>query len=687
VTADLGHTGVLLSFFGALAGAVVTGWGLALGRPRAVSSGRLYAALVLLGAVLSVVALERALVVHDFSLSYVAQNDSLSTPILYRVTGMWSALAGSMLLWSFLLSLVVGAMVFRYRRIASDPFVGWSNLVAYVLAAFFFGLMLGPADPFRTVAGPAPTNGSGPNVLLQNNPLIAVHPPLLYLGFVSFTAPFAFTIASLVTGRVGRLAPVDTRRWAMAAWGFLSAGIVLGALWSYQVLGWGGFWAWDPVENASFVPWLVATAYLHSSKAEERGGMLRAWSLALAIATFGTTILGTFLTRSGVIESVHAFSTSGTGPPLLVFLGIVVVASLALLGWKGDALRGQAKVSPLLTREGSLLVNSLLMSLFAFVVLLGTLFPLLYEAITARQVTVGSPYFDTMAMPIGMVLLVTMGIGPVLPRAGPGERSAPSTWERLLLPAAVGVLTVVAAAVAGLRGVPALAAFGLGAFAASSNVRELVDRVRGPVGHRAGGMLWRRRPTGRDVANARRVGGAVLRSGRVGGMVAHLGIVAIAVALAAASSFGHRGSLALRPGQSASFEGHRLTYLGTATLHLPSHTSEEALVLVDGRDIERPAVNWFGSDVEGVGSPAIDSNLLRDVYLTIDQLPASARGTTTLGIIVQPFVVWLWVGGALVVAGGFIALAGRRRSYEAADRRPVDEAEPARAIPDMAGVR
>ena len=246
---------------------------------------------------------------------------------------------------------------------------------------------------------------------------MAFHPPILYLGFVGFTIPFAFAIASLITGRIGEGWQLATRRWTLFAWAFLTVGIVLGAWWSYQVLGWGGFWAWDPVENASFLPWLCATAYLHSVLVQERRGLLRVWNLSLVIATFSLTILGTFLTRSGVIESVHAFSDSDIGPLLLGFFGVVMATGVGLIAWRGDRLRSPGGIDSVVSREGAFLVNNLLFVVFAFVVLLGTVFPLLYEAFRGQQVTVGAPYFNAMTLPIGLALLFLMSIGPALPVA------------------------------------------------------------------------------------------------------------------------------------------------------------------------------------------------------------------------------------------------------------------------------
>ena len=418
VDANLGTVGVWLAFVASVAGALVMVSGLAT-RPQADGTipvgrfprdGRTLAPVMLVGALLATGAMEHALVTHDFTLVFVAENNSTVTPLLYSITGMWSALAGSILLWGLVLSLISTVFVWRYRRLARDPVIRWATLVLYIVSAFFFGLMTGPANPFVTAAGV--TQGLGPNSLLQDNPLVAIHPPLLYVGFVLFTVPFAFAIGMLATGRVGDRWQIECRRWTLVAFTFLSVGIVLGAWWSYQVLGWGGFWGWDPVENAALLPWLCGTAYLHSVLVQERRGLMRVWNLSLSIATFALTILGTFLTRSGVINSVHSFSESSLGPLLIGFFFAVVIVGFGLIAWRGDRLRSPGGIDAPLGREGAFLLNNVVFVGFAFVVLLGTVYPLLYEAVTQQQVTVGAPFFNTVGIPAGPDPVVPHGGGP-----------------------------------------------------------------------------------------------------------------------------------------------------------------------------------------------------------------------------------------------------------------------------------
>ena len=364
------------------------------------------------GAVAAFASMEIALINRDFSLAYVQKVGSWSTPALFNFTAIWSALEGSILLWVLILTCLTVSIVVKYRKKLNDPMVGWAMATMFFVTIFFFLLTLGPANPF-SAGKPGVLDGPGPNPLLQNHILVVFHPPILYLGYVGMTVPFAFAIGALITGRVGEGWLVETRRWALISWGFLTLGIILGSWWSYEVLGWSGVWAWDPVENASFIPWLTATAYIHSVLVQERRGMLRVWNLSLLVSTFSLTILGTFLTRSGVLNSVHAFSDSNIGPYLLTFFAIIVVVSVGLIGWRGDKLRAPGTIDSPMSREGAFLANNVIFSVFAFIVLLGTVFPLVVEALQNRQLVVGEPCFDKLAVPVGLTLLFLMCIAPV----------------------------------------------------------------------------------------------------------------------------------------------------------------------------------------------------------------------------------------------------------------------------------
>ena len=643
MNAAVGQSAVLLGLIASIVGVATLAVGLVKGRPNLLRAGRTYTWLILIGAVLAAAAMERALLTHDFSMKYVAEHGSRTTSTFFTVTTMWSALEGSIILWTLILAGYIAAMAIKYRDRVDDPMVGWATLVTFVVAGFFFLLMVGPANPFRTLSGAIPTDGPGPNPLLQNHPLVAVHPPLLYLGFVGFTIPFAFAVASLITGRLGEGWLIDTRRWTLFAWAFLTIGIVLGAWWSYEVLGWGGFWAWDPVENASLLPWLVGTAYLHSVMVQERRGMLRLWNLSLLLATFSLTILGTFLTRSGVLDSVHSFTASGIGPTILGFFGLVVGTTIALIAWRGDRLRSPGAIDSPVSREGAFLVNNLLFAAFAFVVLLGTVFPLIAEAINGQRIAVGEPYFNRMVMPIVVALLFLMAVAPVLPwRKASGELLR----HRLQWPAWIAVITVALCVLFGVRGLNPLLAFGLGAFAAASAGRQLVLATRRQGWH---GLVGR--------AN--------------GGMIVHIGVVVIAVAFAASHSFGHRTEVTFTPGQSRTFSGHTITYLGTSQVSHPNRQAEEASVRIDGK-VYRPAISQYVGGGSAIGTPSVRSTPKDDVYVTLDDAPQKAGGAATLGVIVQPLIMWLWIGGGIIAIGTLMAAwPGRRRRPTAPVSAPV----------------
>ncbi len=682
MNAALGSAGVMLGFAASVLGVLTLSAGLrqrrmagggsssgADGRPGLLWLGRSFAWLVLGGAVLATVAMEIALIGHDFSLQYVADNGSRSTPLLYTVASLWGALEGSIILWTLVLAGFLAAVVRRFADRAGDPLVAWATLTMFAVSAFFFALMLGPADPF-TLAATVVTDGPGPNPLLQNHPLMAIHPPMLYLGYVGFTVPFAFAVAALVTGRVGEGWLAATRRWTLVAWGFLTAGIILGSWWSYEVLGWGGFWAWDPVENASFLPWLTGTAYLHSVMIQQRRGMLRVWNLSLLIATFSLTILGTFLTRSGVLDSVHSFTESPIGPWLLGLFAVTVAVSLGLIGWRGDRLRAPGSIDSPLSREGAFLANNVVFAAFAFVVLLGTVFPLLVEAINDDRISVGTPYFNRMTMPLGMMLLFLMAVAPVLPwRKASGELLR----TRLQWPAWAGTAAVVAAVLVGARGIAPLLAFGLGAFAATAALRQLLLAVRA----------------------SRRQGHSVLRGlvGRAnGGMVVHIGVVLVAVAFTAASSYASSDQFRLQPGESATLAGRTVTYEGmNESVQSGQKTTFSARVRVDGGRVFEPALNTFPNASQTIGTPSVNTGLVEDLYLTLVAGPESPGAEVVIGVIVQPLVIWLWIGGGMMAAGTILAAwpgERRRRAVEpvASSTPTADDDDLRSEMPAPAGV-
>ena len=363
-----------------------------------------------------------AILANDFSIKYVAENSSRETPVFFKVLSLWSADEGSLLLWNLILAGFIAAVAYRFRKRRPETFP-WAMAVMYAVATFYLILVLGPTRPFATFAV-TPADGRGPLPLLQNHPLMAIHPPMLYLGFIGMTVPFAFAMAALISGQVSDRWIRTTRRWTLAAWIFLTLGLVLGALWSYGVLGWGGYWAWDPVENVALLPWLMATAFLHSVIIQERRGMLKVWNLSLVVGAFALTTFGTFLTRGSILSSVHTFAKSLVGPLYLGFLILVLVAGFGLIAARAWRLRSEGRFDSPLSREAIFLGNNLLLVCLTLVVLLGTIFPLVVEALTNRQVTVGGPYFRQTTAPLFLLLLFLAGVGPLLPwRRTTGEQA------------------------------------------------------------------------------------------------------------------------------------------------------------------------------------------------------------------------------------------------------------------------
>jgi len=629
----------------ALTGIGVVGLGLAGRRPGWWREARFLVWTMLAASVLAFIIMERALITRDFTVLFVAQNGSTRTSAIFNVATLWSALEGSILLWVLILCGYVAAVLVKFRDRRDDPMLAWVLLTLFVVSSFFFLLMVGPANPFRSFNPPPGFDGPGPNPLLQTHILMAVHPPVLYLGYVGFTVPFAFAMAALATGRVGEGWLLATRRWTVLAWGFLTLGIVLGAWWSYETLGWGGYWAWDPVENASLLPWLTGTAFIHSVMVQERRGMLRVWNLSLVIATFALTILGTFITRSGILASVHAFSDSPIGPILLGFFGVIVVVSIGLIAWRGEQLRAPGRMDSPVSREGAFLANNVLFAGFAFVVLLGTVFPLIVEAVDGRQISVGNPYFDRMTMPIGFLLLFLMAVAPALPwrKASSGVVS-----ERLIWPAWAGIGAIVVSVLLGARGWSPLLAFGLGGFAGGAAVRQVALATR-----RQG---WR---------------GFVGRTN--GGMIVHLGVVLIAVAFAASNAYVRQNEFTLSQGETATFAGYELTYVGSEVREFPNRTETRAAVRIDGGQVYEPGIAVYPFAGRNIGIPSVRSTFFDDVALSVQLFPEDTD-EVVLRVTIQPLIAWLWAGGLIMALGTALAVVpGARRSPTMPVSAPVPD--------------
>jgi len=521
VTRLLGASSLLIALGVAIYAALALLVGARKHRAELLRSGAVAVYAVWALATVATLSMVYALVAHDFSVEYVARVGSRATPLFYTVISLWGALEGSILFWIFVLT-SLSALVVYQNRAREGTLIWYTGGVLMLISIFFLILLVGPANPFGLVS-PVPADGPGPNPLLQNHPLMAVHPPLLYLGYVGMSVPFAFGIGAVLSGEIDSDGWIRlTRRWLLIAWAFLSAAIVAGMWWSYEVLGWGGYWAWDPVENASFLPWLTATAFLHSVMVQERRGLLKLWNLNLIVATFALTILGTFLTRSGVLSSVHAFSEGPIGRYFLAFIALVLVGSFALVAGNSERLRPTGSLDSAVSRESVFLLNNLFLTAFTVTVLVGTLFPLVAEAIRGVKVSVGEPFFNRMTLPICAALLFLMGVGPALPWR---RASRDVLRKQLIPPAIVALAAVMVSFVVGVRSPYGLATFAFGGFALTANLREFVD-----------GAMARRRALGESpVIALGRLVGANRR--RYGGYIAHLGVLTLTLGIAASSTF------------------------------------------------------------------------------------------------------------------------------------------------------
>jgi cytochrome c-type biogenesis protein CcmF len=623
-------------------------WGASSRRAHLAGPARILTWTALATAVAVVGAMEWALVTHDFSVRYVAENSAREVPVYYRVVGLWAALEGSLLLW--LLVLTVFAVLMTYRvpsRVRDLHPVAMATVMS--VAVFFFGLALAAGDAFAPMS-PVPANGPGPNPLLQDHPLMGVHPPLLYVGYVGLTVPFAYAVAALVTGRTGREWLAATRVWLIVAWASLTTGIVLGSWWSYEVLGWGGYWAWDPVENASILPWFTATALIHSVMVQQRRSILRAWNLSLAASTFVLVLIGTFITRSGVIASVHAFTQSPLGPVLLGYIAFVILGVTGLFVWRAGRLGTTDRIESAVSREAAFLVNNVLFVALAVTVLFGTTFPLLVEAVTGDRVSVGAPYFNRMVVPLALVLVLLMGIGPALPWGG-REAETRAAFRRLRLPLVVGLGTVGGLGLAGLPHPLTLVTLGASAFSLAAVVGEVVRGVR--TNARAGDG-WPR-AVARTVLGNRR---------RYGGLLTHSGVVLAAVAIAVSSSYSVSDERTLAVGESLEVGGYTAT-LASVDRERTSRFMQVAAnteLTRGGDDLGewKPMLRFYPTMSEAIGRPAVRSGIGGDAYLTVSAVSADAS-SATVRLTVTPLMLWLWIAGAVMVGGATLAIWPRRR--------------------------
>ena len=642
MTASIGYSSILIALAAALIGIAspIVAARSAGERFRSVAG---YAILVqFVFVTLAALALIYGLVATDFSIKYVAANTTRATPVYYRVTGLWGALEGSLLLWEWILVIFAGIVAWVYRQ-RHHELMPWVIMIFSIVSAFFLFVVAFLSNPFESVF-PIPLDGRGLNPLLEDANMMT-HPPLLYTGFVGLTVPFAFAMAALIVGKLDEAWVVSTRRWTIVAWFFLTAGNLVGAWWSYHVLGWGGYWAWDPVENAAFMPWLPATAFLHSIQVQERRRMLKVWNLALIIVAFSLTIFGTFLTRSGIISSIHAFSSGPVGGFFLGFLAFILLGSFGLLAYRADLLKEQPELDSMVSRESAFLLNNIVLVSALFTIFLGTIFPLISEAVAGTQVSVGAPYFNTVTVPLFLVLVFLMGVGPMIA----WRRASMDNLKRnFLWPAITSLSFGIALFIWKVKDFLPLLGFTLFAFVVCSIVYDTALALRA-----------RKRIAGEGILRglitlARR------NQRRYGGLVVHLGVVLIMMGIAGSMTYSSEKDATLAVGQTLDIGNYQIKFEGLKGSKQPTHFRVEGAFRVfhNGSDegVVTPALKFFPTQQSPIGRAVHQSSLSEDIYLILSGFSEVNRNQATLKVLVRPLVIWMWIGGFVIAFGTIICL-------------------------------
>jgi cytochrome c-type biogenesis protein CcmF len=576
----------------------------------------------------------------DFSIRYVATNTNLGTPFYYRITAVWGALEGSIILWAWMLGLYTFIVVLRYRR-RQPTLYPWVLAVMLGVLAFFLLVMSGPAPPFERLS-PVPSDGRGLNPLLEDSGMIT-HPVALYLGFTGFTVPFAFAIAALLVGRTGEEWITITRRWTIVAWYFLSLGLLIGGWWSYHVLGWGGYWAWDPVENAAFMPWLTGTAFLHSVMIQERRRMLKLWNLTLIILTFGLTLFGTFLTRSGIIGSVHAFTQGSVGMFFLAFLALVLLGSFTLLAWRMESLKGQGELDSIVSRESAFLLNNVFLVAASFTVFFGTIFPLLSEALRGTKVSVGAPFFNLVNIPLFLGLLFLMGVGPLIAWR---RASADNLRRNFLKPVLAGVVAALVLWALGVGNALVLLCMALVVFVTATMV---LDFARAARARRRGGEGWGSATWGLLVRQNR----------RYGGFVVHLGILVVALGVAGSQAWSRQTEATLSRGESVELAGYKIRFDSLAASEESNHFKVSGTFTVANGarrpTVLYPAKKFYPQEQTPIAYVDYRLGFIEDVYLVLGDF-ARDGSQATVKVQVNRMVSWLWIGGLILTLGAALAI-------------------------------
>jgi len=649
---EIGHFMLWLGLGVALILGTVPLAGAQTGRPDWMGIARPAAYVLFLLVIVAFACLVTSFVRHDFSVLYVASNSNTALPLQYRIAGVWGGHEGSLLLWVVMLCVWMVAVA-RYSQHLPQPVLARILSVMGLIAVGFLLFMLLTSNPFDRLF-PVPADGRDLNPLLQDMGMVT-HPPLLYMGYVGFSVAFAFAIAALIGGNLDATWARWTRPWTTVAWMFLTIGIALGSSWAYYELGWGGWWFWDPVENASFMPWLVGTALIHSLAVTEKRGGFKSWTVLLAILAFSLSLLGTFLVRSGVLSSVHAFATDPRrGLFILVFLTVVVGASLGLYAWRAPRV-GLGSRFALVSKEAALLGNNVMLVVAAAAVLLGTLYPLLLDALGMGKISVGPPYFDTVFMPLMAPAVFLMGVGPL---ARWKEAGVPDLARRLVW--ALGVAIVAALATGWLAGkITLVTSLGL----------LMVYWIVGSVATDVWERVWQAGKGWRGVVRKSRQ----LPRALVGMMLAHLGVAAFCFGVAMVKSYEVERDVKMSVGDSTTVNGYTFTFKGTREVEGPNYAAIKGLIEVtrDGKKLVdmQPEKRVYRVQQNPMTEAAINVGLTRDLYVSLGE-PVDGDGWI-VRIYVKPFIDWIWGGCLLMALGGLLAVTDRRYRQKKTAEQPV----------------
>ncbi|MFB0559050.1 MAG: heme lyase CcmF/NrfE family subunit [Dehalococcoidales bacterium] len=636
---DIGYIALLLALVASIYSAIAFVFGVR-GRHLALTKSARNSLLAVCGLVsVSVAVLVYALLAHDFQVEYVAAYTSRDTSLPYLLSALWAGNEGSLLFWGWLLSIFAAVLVLQ-KRDRNRELVPYASSIIMVTEAFFLVLLLFVSNPFHKLAF-VPTEGTGLNPLLEN-PGMIFHPPTLLAGYAVFTIPFALAMAALLTGRLGNEWVIAARRWTLLAWLFLGAGNIIGAWWAYVELGWGGYWAWDPIENAGLMPWLMATAFLHSTMMQRRRGLFKVWNMVLIILTFSLVIFGTFLTRSGILSSVHTFAESALGLFFLAFFSAILFGSLGLLYYRSGELKGKAEIGSLVSRESAFLLNNLLLVGAAFIILLGTVFPVISEVVRGVKIGVGAPFFNQVNGPISLAIILLAGLCTLI---GWRRASIKNLIRNSLWPLGAALILGIGLFVSGIREWYALVAFFLCGFVLFAIAYKWLRETR--TRHRIKAENYLKAFWGLIGTNRPRYGGYIV----------HMAIILIAIGVIGSSFYDVETETILKPGESVTIKDYTLTYEDMNRYQTRSKLVVTANLSVynEGKLIGEliPEKYFHRSYMQPVTEVAIRTTLLEDLYVIL--VGWDNDGTTAFKVLVNPLVNWIWIGGGVLVLGGLLA--------------------------------